>query len=1233
MSGTATELTPQQQAFLSRHLRKGMFTKSKNTATTKAYLEYNQVEQEFKTLAAEIPKEDPQMINLVERLRTTLDAKNAGRFEEATQSMAALVLEAQQIKPRLAKAKIDMLREATAFSDTSWLPSDVAQTALVEQQKIATALTAPLPKPDEFNQARVAIDTLRQLYGEATKSVKQRRQTLLATPLADPPFAATVVLGVLQGEREKRAQALAQELPTPQQFAEAEQAIDAFGKAVEAEKIRVKQARTNLLGRTVSDPPFAGTEALAALKVEREKATTALKDELPTPQQFETAQQAIDAFEKAATAEKKRVTDRRNVLRAELAKFKDPRGLTDTTWLNMLKAEREKATTALNDEAPVPGDIKKAEKAIGELDRLIKLVGLSRTNPDAARKALNAFVGFDRIVGDTEPTPELIEEAGKQREAATTNRKQLQQTLAERLADYKKAEALPEGTPKETRAKQNALQQTAQAWRQVKRQVDSAVSTEQNSLARENALVGKKSLTAALRHGPLSPESPRPFKPETAEKLIAAYSKDGRMADAALRAASTAKFPDALADGLDAMIGRVGDGFVDGTGVGFSNQEYSRHYAEQLLKMGGETGDAFFARLPDYVASGRQFEATEFEHNDAKTFNVLAQKRSVSLAGKLTKPDGTLDLDSDDAKNAVGDMLFHPKVLRNATPAMNAQMLKTLEMLSDPVTGPQAEGVLKGIQPPTNPGAQTLLRGALGKEDTDTIGAEQARTGVLASMLKPLDQGPVGSCFATAPARRMREQQPVEAMKAFAEIASKGTYKPVNGPEVPIVTNTPPGEDPLMRSWEYSLATSAARNAGSRERDEFVANVTPGLEQLKTLAVGKTAKKDRDSAWSQKKKKLIQDVASAFTFTYDPLSEVTDANDGSSSQGRYVIVPTSGGAPITERDAFVQAISQAAISSLGLDPTSEDATKVRDLVKTDSFVNAVCPGKYKPWELGSGGYGDTACKALFGPSQTKSGMLGGASKTTPPSEGERTKQVLGAFMSAFGSSSDEMVTIETTGMHSFNALPQHPSLAPLKAGGSSKFARNLQDKLVTPGTQLKDTELSADRAAFMFDQEVERTLDGQSDNDLKTLIRTGAKAKRPSGPMKPAALARALKEAMEAYHDAVADKRAKSWEEEEKKKPGRTVDPTEVTKKKGELKDAFDKNAENSAKSMMIRAMGAPEFVIADTNWGDSRSHTFFVVAPDPTTGEPTLWKKEDPPGSLTPAGRDWVDAPWVRIQ
>ena len=77
------------------------------------------------------------------------------------------------------------------------------------------------------------------------------------------------------------------------------------------------------------------------------------------------------------------------------------------------------------------------------------------------------------------------------------------------------------------------------------------------------------------------------------------------------------------------------------------------------------------------------------------------------------------------------------------------------------------------------------------------------------------------------------------------------------------------------------------------------------------------------------------------------------------------------------------------------------------------------------------------------------------------------------------------------------------------------------------------------------------------------------------------------------------------------------------------FKDSATLDAENAAR----QEMGAPEFVIADSNWGSSETHTYFVIAPDLVTGEPTLYQKTVPPGDLTPASDDWSRREWASIE
>ncbi len=420
------------------------------------------------------------------------------------------------------------------------------------------------------------------------------------------------------------------------------------------------------------------------------------------------------------------------------------------------------------------------------------------------------------------------------------------------------------------------------------------------------------------------------------------------------------------------------------------------------------------------------------------------------------------------------------------------------------------------------------------------------------------------------------------------------------------------------------------RTGATTEKSEFTTNLGLGIDQLKDVAV--PAGLNQDKIWANKKKKLKGYIENAFTFTYDPTWEVTDANDGSSSTGRYVVQRKSGGREIRTKDDFIDQMTDVAVRSLGL-RTTEEETKVRDLVKSDAFINAVCPDKYKPWELPSGGRASNVVTALNGTGVAYSGLAAEAPKTTPPQdEGVRTREVLESFLDGLGGGTDEMVTVDTAGMHSFNALPSHPSLLLLKGANPTETAQKVQTNLIDKGQALKNTDLTAERAAWMFDQEVTKALVGQSDPALKTLIEEGARAKRPTAPMKPDALKTAIREAMAGLHQKVAETHAADWKLSEEAE-GRTVDSAALDKKKADLEKEFDKSAEGSAKGTMMRDLDVPEFVIADTNWGDCRNHVYFVIAPDPTTGDPVLWKKTEPPGSLEPAGRAWVDAQWDSLK
>ena len=68
---------------------------------------------------------------------------------------------------------------------------------------------------------------------------------------------------------------------------------------------------------------------------------------------------------------------------------------------------------------------------------------------------------------------------------------------------------------------------------------------------------------------------------------------------------------------------------------------------------------------------------------------------------------------------------------------------------------------------------------------------------------------------------------------------------------------------------------------------------------------------------------------------------------------------------------------------------------------------------------------------------------------------------------------------------------------------------------------------------------------------------------------------------------------------------------------------------EEQLQGNLAKNFADPQIVLADTNWGDAEDHTFFVIAPDPISGEPMMWEKTDPPGTMEKLDGDWLQASW----
>lgn len=909
---------------------------------------------------------------------------------------------------------------------------------------------------------------------------------------------------------------------------------------------------------------------------------------------------------------------KRTAILKEVEDTADPKGASEAEKAK-LETGRKAVREPLADAVPTAADFGKAEKALETLRATARAAGgnervrgsldaLEKTNPKAAAKAKELLAGFAAATDGLEITPEVFDKAAKDLADAQAEFVKAEKALAT-------AEAMPQGDAGEIEARNKAIEKANRA-------LFDTTDTLRGVEAKSNAIMGRKLLGEAVEFGALSPVAPRPLADESAELLIAAFGRDPRLAGEAAEVAATAREPDLVAKAVGPMCDRVAIGFAQGT-QSFDDEE-SRTYAARLLTLGGEVGGTYFDGLDDYLKTGGQFAKKPFGPAADTSFNALALTRTRGVAGALLNSSGQIDLTTTEAKTALGHLRYNADELRNPTPALVRNTEKTLGVLTDPVTGPQAQGLLDTANPPSGGAGRELVRGAVGKP-FGSVTKKDTQSSILSAMLMPFSQGPVGSCFSTAPALRMRETDPIAAMTAFHEIATTGTYKPANGPRVPAVTNLPKNSEPLMRSWEYSLATSTARTQSARENKKLTKALDGALDRFEPIVSDK-------GYWASVKPQLQNDIASNFSLTYDPTETITKSNDGSSSAGRYVMIDGGTGNKVTTQKAFTDAITRIALARFGVSATSDAGRIVAGQVTDQRFIDAVTPDGWKPWDLQSGGYGDSAHATLFGGDPKQTEVLGkDTSWFFGPSEGTRTVAVLTEMVESFEGSTEELATVDTTGMHSFNAMPNHPSLSKIKGGSKEEKAKKIDKELLQPGKTLKDTDLSADRAAFLFDRQLNAKIKGEKDTALKALLETGAKDNRPTGPMKPAGISAAVKKAIAAWSKRKAEIRTQEWEREQIIK-GDPPGTDAIEKKKTEVEKSFDEWFDGEARGALARELGSPEFVIADTNWGDSRNHTFFVIAPDPVTGEPQMWKKEEPPGTLTPAKKDWVDARWAKV-
>lgn len=111
-----------------------------------------------------------------------------------------------------------------------------------------------------------------------------------------------------------------------------------------------------------------------------------------------------------------------------------------------------------------------------------------------------------------------------------------------------------------------------------------------------------------------------------------------------------------------------------------------------------------------------------------------------------------------------------------------------------------------------------------------------------------------------------------------------------------------------------------------------------------------------------------------------------------------------------------------------------------------------------------------------------------------------------------------MVGLAVMGKHAFNGLPNHPSLDALKDDSEGDPKARVQKHLIAKGQEVKDTQLSVERACWMFEREINEELGTTTNEELKKMLRQILTDERPIKPLKPAELLDHLSSALKPYY-------------------------------------------------------------------------------------------------------------------
>ncbi len=751
----------------------------------------------------------------------------------------------------------------------------------------------------------------------------------------------------------------------------------------------------------------------------------------------------------------------------------------------------------------------------------------------------------------------------------------------------------------------------------------------------QKGVADKKLLTDAMTNGVLSPDAPNPMSDADTATIANAYSVGSKFGASAINMVRTTDNRANIVDGVSRLTKGAQNEFKDSSGRAYGTPKSRESYATNALQTGAAVGGEHFKKMDAYIAAGGLNKPGPVTYPSPPTWENMANTRASHVGASMLDGAGKLDPASAKAKTAVADMSFHPTSMWNVQPDLIKHFNQMSGKMSDPAHKTKCQAALDGI---TTPPTSATGKGLVAKDVDKPAGSltkDDAKQAVMGAMFTPLKQGPVGSCFATGPARAMQLQDPGSAMKGLAQIAvsgkltSKGNSVPikaVRNSSDPKLNKLPPADNQLLRSWEYTIATASAQITNAREKGKLKKSLFTDPKSMAGIA-----KLYPNAKWAEVRTKLEAAVKTNLTFRYNATAVIEKSADGSSTKGNFEIIDktaTGEASMLTTKEKFVAAITKMALTALGETKDTDIGKKIIAHCKSDAFINAICPDKYKPWELGGGGYSKSVAKALEGGNPKSEYVVPPPSQSQ--SKGARTKDVTVGLIKSFdgNTSGDDLTELSVSGIHGFNGLPNHPSLDKLKGGDT---AAKVDKHLVKPGQKIAATKLKLGKAQMIFERQIREAEKWSLGDEGVNLIKT-ALALKPTGEVTPKELKALVDTAMAPLKALMTKQRVAKWKKKQTD-AGKTVSDADLAKQKKAWDKAGDTSVNNAYDNEIIVQTAPPEFTIADTNWGKNRNHMFFVIIADPISGEPKLFKKEMPSGKLSAMEEKWTKAAWLQVK